>query len=266
MTRNDLIFDVGMHLGEDTDFYLKKGYKVVAIEANPHLVNYCSERFSSDILKGNLVIISGAVARDRSEGSVVFFQNANSVWGTIDEGWATRNAKLGSPSVEIVVRVINVQKLFSKFGVPHYLKIDIEGQDLTALLALKGLGELPHYVSVEFDKVDFAELTREFNIFSELGYKKFKIVQQACIPNSQIKASHLNGSLFEYTFPPHSSGTFGEELGGSWLNYAEALRAYRAIFVDYQLYGDNSVLRKINPWDSSAWRDPGWYDTHASLY
>jgi hypothetical protein len=29
----DLIFDVGFHRGEDTDFYLKKGFRVVAVEA-----------------------------------------------------------------------------------------------------------------------------------------------------------------------------------------------------------------------------------------
>ncbi len=31
----DLIFDVGMNNGDDTDFDLAKGFRVVAIEANP---------------------------------------------------------------------------------------------------------------------------------------------------------------------------------------------------------------------------------------
>lgn len=35
---NSLIIDVGMHTGRDTEFYLKKGFNVVAIEANPELV------------------------------------------------------------------------------------------------------------------------------------------------------------------------------------------------------------------------------------
>lgn len=33
-----LIFDVGMHLGEDSDCYLRKGYRVVAFEANAQLI------------------------------------------------------------------------------------------------------------------------------------------------------------------------------------------------------------------------------------
>ena len=30
----DLIYDVGMHRGEDTAFYLRKGFRVVAVEAD----------------------------------------------------------------------------------------------------------------------------------------------------------------------------------------------------------------------------------------
>ena len=30
---NNLIYDVGLHKGEDSEFYLKKGFRVVAIEA-----------------------------------------------------------------------------------------------------------------------------------------------------------------------------------------------------------------------------------------
>ncbi len=29
---DDLLYDVGMHKGEDTDYYLKKGFKVIGIE------------------------------------------------------------------------------------------------------------------------------------------------------------------------------------------------------------------------------------------
>lgn len=32
---DDLIIDVGMHYGNNTAFYLKKGFRVAAIEANP---------------------------------------------------------------------------------------------------------------------------------------------------------------------------------------------------------------------------------------
>jgi hypothetical protein len=31
----DLIYDIGMHQGEDTEFYLQKGFNVIAFEADP---------------------------------------------------------------------------------------------------------------------------------------------------------------------------------------------------------------------------------------
>ena len=33
-----MIFDVGMHIGQDTACYLAKGFQVLAIKANPLLV------------------------------------------------------------------------------------------------------------------------------------------------------------------------------------------------------------------------------------
>ena len=46
--KQNLIFDVGLHKGEDTDFYLKKGFSVVAFEADPDLVAACQERFPNN--------------------------------------------------------------------------------------------------------------------------------------------------------------------------------------------------------------------------
>ena len=44
-----LIYDVGMHKGEDSDFYLKKGFRVVGFEADPDLAELCRQRFSKQI-------------------------------------------------------------------------------------------------------------------------------------------------------------------------------------------------------------------------
>ncbi len=32
-----VVFDIGMHTGQDTNYYLRSGYKVIAAEANPIL-------------------------------------------------------------------------------------------------------------------------------------------------------------------------------------------------------------------------------------
>jgi hypothetical protein len=40
-----LIYDVGMHNGDDTAYYLRRGFRVIAIEPNPALVATAAERF-----------------------------------------------------------------------------------------------------------------------------------------------------------------------------------------------------------------------------
>jgi 16S rRNA A1518/A1519 N6-dimethyltransferase RsmA/KsgA/DIM1 with predicted DNA glycosylase/AP lyase activity len=71
--QRDLVFDIGLHKGEDTDYYLKKGFRVVAVEANSELVRECRSRFAQEIANERLYIIEGAVAEGR--GKVLFYKN-----------------------------------------------------------------------------------------------------------------------------------------------------------------------------------------------
>ncbi len=45
----NLIYDLGSHNGQDSEFYLKKGFIVVAVEANPTLCDGLKLRFSREI-------------------------------------------------------------------------------------------------------------------------------------------------------------------------------------------------------------------------
>jgi FkbM family methyltransferase len=146
--KNDLIFDLGMHLGEDTNFYLKKGYKVVAVEANPDNVEFCRARFAQEIAKRRLHIVSGAIVSNRNEGFIIFYQTVKSNWGTIEKDWANRNLGRGNPSVEIKVPIVDLQRLFSQYGIPYYIKIDLQGQELTVISLLKSLPNIPQYASL----------------------------------------------------------------------------------------------------------------------
>jgi FkbM family methyltransferase len=62
-----LIYDVGMHNGDDTAYYLRRGFRVVAIEPNPTLVATASERFCREIEAGELKILNVGVAAEDGE-------------------------------------------------------------------------------------------------------------------------------------------------------------------------------------------------------
>ena len=54
MVDRSLIFDVGCNDGQDSDFYLKKGFRVVAVEANPALCEGLRLAFRPGNRRGSL--------------------------------------------------------------------------------------------------------------------------------------------------------------------------------------------------------------------
>jgi FkbM family methyltransferase len=270
----DLIFDVGLHKGEDTDFYLKKGFRVVAFEAHPDLIAHCKARFQECIAGQRLRIVEGAIAPEAAGARIAFYKNLQKTdWGTIDPKWVERNERLGTRSVEIEVEAVDIAEMFCSHGIPFYLKIDIEGADHVVLDELRRFRDRPRYISMEADKVEFSRLVAELSSLEDLGYAKFKPVQQESIPGTRIATTTLQGEPLQHLFVEGASGPFGEDLSGPWLSYGECLRRFRTIFGLYRLFGDDGVVRKLPGGMrlmgllGRLYRKPlpGWYDIHASL-
>lgn len=265
MIRQDLIFDVGMHRGEDTEFYLKKGFQVVGVEANESLCCLVADRLADDVSNGRLQIVNKAISD--KEGAVSFYINRKrSIWGTLQREWAERNGRLGAPSEEVVVEGMRPERLFKQFGVPYYLKIDIEGMDFACLESLTRISERPAYVSLESTKTSWSDLIREFDLLESLGYVRFKIVNQGLVSQQIPPTPALEGAAVSHTFVHGASGLFGEEAPGSWLSRREAIAAYKKIFRDYLLFGDDGLLTRtrLGRRITKAFGFKNyWYDTHA---
>lgn len=265
-----LVFDVGFHKGEDTEFYLKKGFRVVAVEANPSLHRAGLERFAAQIRSGQLTLVHAAVAREN--GPVGFFVNQRaSEWGTVSADFAARNAALGAGSQEISVPGVRFDRIVGEFGVPYYLKIDIEGADLLCLEALRQFAEKPRYVSLESNKTSWHELQAEFALLRALGYRRFKVVSQEGVPRQSCPNPPREGAFATHRFARGASGAFGEEAPGRWLSERQALARYRLIFLEYALFGDSGWLTERTLRRPLLWRlikylpRADWYDTHAAL-
>jgi len=263
--QKDLIFDVGCHKGEDTDFYLKKGYRVVAVEANPALCQEIKEKFRESLSRGELTLVEKAVAEQ--SGELQFYACEESVWGTIVPAWNERSEHLGRPAKKLRVPGIAFCELLDRFGIPYYLKVDIEGADQFCLEGLFSQTERPQYLSIESEKRDWPKLLEEFKYLCSLGYKKFKLVNQAFVHEQVPPNPPLEGQFVDLQFVPGSSGLFGEEAPGRWLTAKEAVEAYRRIFLRYRLFGDYGVVRNIPYFGRKLCYHlaGGWYDTHCSL-
>jgi FkbM family methyltransferase len=126
MPDNNLIFDFGFHNGDDTDFYLAKGFRVVAVEADPNLVQKGIARFESHINNNQLAIVNKAVS-DTVGVQHFYIHPVKSDWSSCFKELAESD---GSKAQVVTVETTSLADLCKLYGVPRYLKVDIEGCDL----------------------------------------------------------------------------------------------------------------------------------------
>ena len=140
---SDLIYDVGLFDGGDTAYYLFRGYRVVAIDANPLTIEKATARFTREIQDGRLTLLNTGVSR--VAGEATFWISDVPEWSSFDREIASRRG-IGHSAIQVPTAPFT--QVLEKYGIPHYLKVDIEGNDGLCVEALKG-GALPKYVSVE---------------------------------------------------------------------------------------------------------------------
>jgi FkbM family methyltransferase len=243
----NLIFDLGFHNGDDTDFYLKKGFNVIALEANPYLVKEGEKRFKKEIKNKKLTLINKAIS-DKKGIQKFYIHPKKSDWSSCYQTMAESD---GTKSKIVSVNNISFKDLCKKFNTPLYAKVDIEGCDTIVAKQLYDLKEKPQYISFETSKKDY------HGIFSWLycsGYKKFQLVNQMNNINRTTNDSQreYEGEKINYKFSKFSSGFFGKDLpDGKWISFDEVLTRY----IKYK------ELKIIDNQELGL----GWLDIHASL-
>lgn len=272
----NLIYDVGMHDGDDTDYYLRKGFDVVAFDANPDNIAAARQRFAEEIAQGRLTLVEGAITETAPKATAVpatikFYYNLDhSRWSSTTADFAYRSEVMGTNNKVIEVPTVNFAESLAQYGIPYYLKADIVGSEKVCLRALRDFAHKPDYLSIRSEKVIFKSLEEEFQLFEELGYNRFQAIQQS-VESLQARRDSTEGKQIAYTFRDGSSGLFGTDLRGKWKNRKQISQEYQRIFVLYWLFGDYSYLtqlesgRKFTKKLERIFRRPlpGWYDTHA---
>ena len=270
------VYDVGMHQGEDTEFYLSRGCRVVGVEANPQLVGGLREKFVNEVASGRLSIIDRAIAP--ASGKITFAINRNgSVWGTISQAFIKRAVHTGEDLEFVEVEALPFRDILRRYGMPYYLKVDIEGMDMECVSALQEFTERPKFISIETAataniasvEAGFAELSTLWS----LGYRRFKYVDQAGLGKLDGKILDAEGPAVRYRYRSHSSGPFGDETPGEWLTIDRALRQMQRLVRFQNKFGFGGQRQRSVFWRSArrlrryAKRLPvnSWYDLHARI-
>ncbi len=268
----NLIFDVGMGFGEDSRYYLDKGFKVVAVEADPTLIDRNKKLFAKEIADGLLEIVPKAI--HTYTGTTTFFVNEKiREWGTLTPHFVERNAKRKYPNTPLEAPCILFEEILQQYETPYYIKIDIEGADLLCIKALNSIKNLPKYVSLEIDDFTFDLAVEPLRALYNLGYKKFKLVDQSLIDNIKCPNPPIEGEYVDTKFTDSMSGPFGEETPGKWMTIKQIERRMRLIvlqsnimledrkYFHYRIIRDRIwLIRK-----RLGYKSLSWFDLHAKL-
>ena len=257
MVQRDLIFDLGMYEGQDSEFYLSKGFRVVSLEANPELCRRNSQKFAKEISEGRLTIVPKALWHEAGKHIPFYVYSA---WSSVYPDIAGRD---NTPTTEVQVATTTVADTFAQFGVPHYLKCDIEGADKIVCEQVALEPAKPDFVSFEDE---YGELAK---ILAAAGYDRFQFINQGRLHKTRPPNPPREGKFADTTFGEASSGLFGRELNPRhWVDLTEYERRLR-FWIAMREGRVNPLLeyacRRIGKTFRLDWLvKSGWADVHAT--
>jgi FkbM family methyltransferase len=178
-----------MNNGDDTAFYLACGFRVLAIEADPDLVAAACKRFKIEIESKRLTILNIGVAEYETT-SEFWVNEVVSEWNSFDRDFTGRR---GHPLHSIIIQCRRLDSILSEYGIPFYLKIDIEGNDIICCDQLS-IGTRPEYISVEMSKMELLFRLRD------LGYDRFKLITQFDLQPVRSREPKVHERVFHLAY------------------------------------------------------------------
>lgn len=205
--RDNLVFDVGANQGEYTHMFVSLGARVISVEPNPQLTANLKR-----IRPFNRITVESAAVGSKN-GTAELFLCDHDVLSTLSPDWVAVAEKSERFSgikwnQKITVPVLTLDELIKKYGMPSFIKIDVEGYENDALA---GLSIAPRYLI--------------FEVNTEVPDLAVKCVRQKCFSAS---------SRFNLTFGLRTDFFFS-----NWIPGEEMVKFLgTAEFQNQKTYGD----------------------------
>jgi FkbM family methyltransferase len=176
VARDNLVFDIGSNIGEKTAAFLSLGARVVAVEPSANCTAYMLRKYRNAIQAERLHVECAAVASTNGELSLTVVDPDSAICSGAPD-FLEYARTIGYTGVQaITARSVTLDCLVERYGLPDFIKIDVEGMDADVL---KGLSQRPRSLSFEYHTA--AALwpkTREcFNQVMRLGFTEANLTE-----------------------------------------------------------------------------------------
>jgi FkbM family methyltransferase len=162
--RGNLIFDVGANVGDKTDVFLRIGARVVAVEPDERNQEILRGKFLEHRLVPKPVIVVGQAVSDKIGVDTMWIDGPGSALNTLSQKWADTlraDKKRFEHTLDVLefaqkksVETTTLEQLSLRYGLPFFVKIDVEGHELNAL---RGLRHPVPYLSFEVNLPEFRQ-------------------------------------------------------------------------------------------------------------
>jgi len=164
--KGDLCFDVGAHIGNRTEIFLRLGAKVIAVEPQEDCINQLREKFNKE---SRLTLVNKGLSDKKGDLTLYICKDATTI-STFSDKWKIGRFSNYKWNKTNLVPVTTLDNLIKEFGLPVFCKIDVEGFEFQVL---KGLSQLIPHISFEFTREFFNNAESCINYLLSLGYVKF---------------------------------------------------------------------------------------------
>jgi FkbM family methyltransferase len=166
INQEDLVFDVGAHLGEKSKIFIENKIKTILIEPLPHCVKYLQKKYSNN--KYVKIIQKGL--GEKNSKKILMVNKSMPTISTVAKHWKKGRFSKLNWDHQIIIKITTLDNIIKQFGIPKYIKIDVEGYELSVL---KGLTKKSGIISFEITSEYIANAEKCIKYLKKIGYFKF---------------------------------------------------------------------------------------------
>lgn len=222
-----LVMDVGFNIGQDTARYLQGGFRVVGIEANQALLRHSARQqiFADAIAARHLVLLNHAIGNRPGTNLTFFVHPVFDEVSSLDKSHCVRRGasmdkhrhtrKCGP----VMVSSTTCSALLDHWGLPYYMKVDVEGADDLCTYSVAEWGQThqqrgPPFYSAETMSLD------ALHAMYQVGYTGLK-----CQSRHHMGHQSSHASFGDLIIDRYTNSTL-------WRNVSLVLTQQRQLFLE----------------------------------